>query len=535
MAYRLASIACAPSDMTACLQLGYAMLPRPAVTHQLLEQHLLRAATLLVQMESTRARLVSLEQEHRAILKVIANTQTQLNSLGVNRLPTEVISTVFELVSEAQEGAIIRLSHVCRDWRTIAFESPRAWSKLSADLSAPSNAPTAERALAYFERSGACPLDIRLITSTGQLSNPPNGIAGALHKCLSRWRSFSFTSSSSGLCSDFVKSLSGHAPMLQELNLVFQSVSRAHGDHPRLPSNFSVQAPVLEVLRLDGVGINLEWVATLRQLHTLELVQNTGSPLAYDSLIRALSGSTDSLRTIKIHARVSNLPQTSVAPISVPLVFPCLETLDLTLHTSPVASLLVDFEAPNLQSLSLQDIRVPSDRWCSLGIRSFLRQPALHLRRLRLCASGLDDEELLWVLKRMPKLESLEMINSTNSDAVLRALSKPIPPTSSTDAETWIVPSLNSMAIEQCHQLTGTALVDSIKARNTRSVDSPTLASLRRMRVQNCYQFERRHSVKLNKLSPSLQLDAAVSSFSFGLGGMRARSPHENTLGVPPS
>ncbi|KAG8738454.1 hypothetical protein FRC10_006830 [Ceratobasidium sp. 414] len=524
--------------MASCLQLsGYDVLPRPAVTatHQLLEQYLLHAATLLAQIESTRARLALLEQEHRAALNVIADVQAQLNSVGINCLPTEIISRVFELASDAQEGAIIRLSHVCRDWRTIAFESPRAWSKLLADLSAPSDAPTAERALAYLERSGACPLDIRLITSTGQLSNPPNGITGTLHKCLSRWRSFSFTSSSSGVCSDFVKSLSGHAPMLQELNMVFQSVSRAHGDHPRLPPNFSVRAPALRVLRLDGVGINLEWAATLRQLHTFELVQNTGSPLACDSLIRALSGSADSLRTIKIHARVSNLPQAPVAPISVPLVFPCLETLDLALHTSPVASLLADFEAPNLRSLSLQDIRVPSDRWCSLGIRSFLRQPASHLRRLRLCASGLDDEELLWMLKRMPKLESLEMLNSTNTDAVLRALSRPIPPTSPTDAEAWIVPLLNSMAIEQCHQLTGTALVDSIKSRNARSIDSPTHTSIQRLRVQNCYQFERRHSVKLSKLNPTLQLDAAVSSFTFGLGGMRARSPHENIIGVPSS
>ncbi|KAG9126966.1 hypothetical protein FRC07_001184 [Ceratobasidium sp. 392] len=516
---------------------AYDALPRPPVmvTGQLLEEYILHAASLLAQIESTRTRLMSLEQEHRVALNVIAHAQAQLNSAGVNRLPTEIISKIFELVSEAQDGAIICLSHVCRDWRAIAFESPRAWSKLSADLSAPSDASTAKRALAYLGRSGACPLDIRLITSTGQLPNPSNGITGALRKSLFRWRSFSFVSSSLGISSEFVKSLSGHAPMLEELHLAFQSVPSMHGDHLRLPSNFSVQAPSLRVLRLDDVGINLEWASTLRQLHTLELVQNTGNPLAYDSLIRALSGSASSLRTIKIHARVTNLPQLSASSVSVPLVFPYLETLDLTLHTSPVASLLADFEAPKLRSLSLQDIRVPSDRWCSLGIRSFLRQPGLHLHHLRLCASGLDDEELLWALKRMPQLESLEMVNLTNTDTVLRALSRPVLPASPTDTETWITPSLNSMTIEQCHQLTGTALVDSIKARNSRVADSQSHSPIRRLRVQNCYQFERRHSVKLSKLSPALQLDAVVSSFTFGLGGMRARSPYENMLGVPSS
>ncbi|KAG8770999.1 hypothetical protein FRC12_003916 [Ceratobasidium sp. 428] len=524
--------------MACCLQLSASdALPGPPVMadYQLLEQYILHAASLLGQIELTRARLSSLEQEHRNTLNIIARAKAQLNSTGVNRLPTEIISKVFELVSEAQDGAIICLSHVCRDWRTIAFESPRAWSKLLADLSAPSDAPTAERAVAYLERSGACPLDIRLITSTGQLSNPSNGIAGALRQNLSRWRSFSFVSSCLGLSSDFVTSLSGDAPMLEELHLGFQSVPSAHGDHPRLPSNFSVQAPALRALRLEDVEINLDWASTLRQLHTLELVQNTGSPLAYDALIRALSGSASSLRTIKIHARVSNLPQLSATSSSVPLVFPCLETLDLALHTSPVASLLADFEAPNLRSLSLQDIRVPSDRWCSLGIRSFLRQPALHLRRLRLCASGLDDEELLWALKRMPQLEGLEMVNLTNTDVVLRALSRPVPPASSTDAEAWITPSLESVTIEQCHQLTGTALVDSIKARNSCLVHSPIHTPIRRLRVQNCYQFERRHSIKLSKLSPALQLDAVVSAFTFGLGGMRARSPYENMIDVPPS
>lgn len=506
------------------------------VTHELLQQYMLHAATIFAEIEATRSRLSSLEQTHQTIMNAIANAKLRLASAGVNRLPTELISKVFELVSEEQDGAIIRLSHVCQDWRTIAFASPRAWSKLLVDLSAPANAPTAERALAYFERSGACPLDIQLITSTGQLSNASSDVAAALHKNLSRWRSFSFVSSSSGVCSEFVKSLSGQALSLQELNLAFQSgSSRGHGDQPRLPPNFSVQAPSLRVLRLDGVGINLDWASTLRELETLELIQNSGSFLAHDALLRLLSSCAKSLRTVKIHARVSDVPRFLAGSERSPIFFPHLETLDLALHTSPVASLLADFEAPNLQSLSLQDIQIPSDRWCSLGIRSFLRQPASNIHHLRLCQSGLDDDDLLWMLKRMPKLESLELLGSTNTDAVLRALARPLPTTLSTEAEAWMIPSLNNMAIEQCHQITGSALVESIKSRNTRAVDSESHTPIRKLRVRNCYQFERRHSVKLNKLSPALQLDAEVISFSFGLQGMRARSPYENVVGIPAS
>ncbi|QRV91449.1 F-box-like protein [Ceratobasidium sp. AG-Ba] len=525
--------------MAACLPLSaYDALPRiPIVlTHHLLQQYMQCAAALFAEIEATRARLASLEQEHQTVSSVISDAKAQLNSAGVNRLPTELISKIFELVSAEQDGAIIWLSHVCRDWRATAFASPRAWSKLLADLSAPANTPTAERALAYLERSGACPLDIRLVTTTGQLSNPSNGLAIALHKSLPRWRSFSLVSSSSGVYSEFVKSLSGQASSLEELNLVFQSdSSRAHGDQPRLPSNFSVQAPSLRFLRLDGVGINLEWASTLHQLETLELVQHQGSSLAYDALLRVLSTCAQSLRTVSIRARVSDVPRLAVGSERTPVLFPRLETLDLALHTSPVSSLLADFEAPNLRSLSLQDTRIPSDRWCSLGIRSFLREPASQLRHLRLCQSGLDDDDLLWMLKRIPKLESLEMLGSTNTDAVLRSLARPLPANVQTQAESWMVPALNSLTVEQCHQITGSALVDSIKARNTCAVDSSTHIPIRHLRVRNCYQFERRHSVKLNKLSPALQLDAEVVSFSFGLQGMRARSPFENTLGVPPS
>ncbi|KAF8609552.1 hypothetical protein BDV93DRAFT_503860 [Ceratobasidium sp. AG-I] len=517
--------------MESCLQVSdYAVLPRANVvaTRQLLEQYILHAAVILAQIESTRQRLSSLEIEHLAVQGIIADAQTHLDS-HINRLPSELVSKIFEIASEDQDGAIIPLSHVCRNWRYIALSSPRAWSKVLVDLSPSSNGPRVSRALAYLARSGACPLDIRLIANTGY----PSDVVPVLYKTFPRWRTFSFDCSNSEISSGVIKSLAGQAPVLEELRLVFEPTSRAHADSsPRIPSNFSVRAPSLRVLHLNGVGINLEWASTLSNLHTLELIQSSSHPLSYSALLRVLASCASSLRTLKIHGSVS-IPNGFFGSSSQsPLVLPALETLDLSLLASPIASLLLDIEAPNLRSLSLQDVRVPSDRWCSVGLRSFLRQPSSRIRHLRLCSSGLDDDDLVWAMQRMSGLETLELMNSNNTDVVLRALARPVSSDTPAETETWIAPSLHTVTMEQCHQITGTALVDSIKARNTRSFDSNTHLPIRHLRVQNCYQFERRHQVKLNKLTPVLQLDVAVSSFTFGQGGMRARSPHQNNIGA---
>lgn len=379
----------------------------------------------------------------------------------INRLPTELLSRIFDLASEEDNGAIIHLSHVCSYWRRTALSSPRAWSKIMADLSLRSGDPKIERTLTYLARSGACPVDVQFITSSNGSYDSSNGVMEALCSNISRWRSFSLHCSDQlqDVCSDVIASLNGRAPSLEELRLVFQPSSRAHGEHPHLPEGFLLRAPSLGRLHLNGVGANLVWIATLQNLHTLELIQNNNSPLAYSDLLYAISRCAASLRGLKVHATISSSSDFSGIVTQTPLVLPSLRTLDLILKTSPVASLLADIEAPNLESLSLQDVQNPSDRWCSFGLRSFLRQQAPRLRQLRVCSLGLEDDELIWVLTRVQGLESLEIIHSVNTDVVLRMLSQSIPDTA---AETWVVPALRTLTLEQCHQMTGKGVFETM-------------------------------------------------------------------------
>ncbi|CAE6534838.1 unnamed protein product [Rhizoctonia solani] len=498
----------------------------------ILEQYILHVATPShTELASQQPVSIDIREqtsfEHDAGLKVIEDVQKQIDSC-INQLPTELLSKIFEFVSEEQDGAVVQLSHVCSHWRRVALFSSRAWSKVMADMSPPANDPKVERAMAYLTRSGACPIDVQVIASHGDSYDPSNTVMDALYSHIPRWRSFSFHSSNSGVSNDVIKSLKGAATALQELRFVFQPGPRAHSEHPRMPTNFLVQAPLLRFLQLNGVAVNLNWLSSLQHLETLELAQNGNSPLVYGDLLRAVSSCASSLRNLKIHATISNAATSSVPRTH--LVLPSLQTLDLILQTSPMASVLGEIEAPTLEYLSLQDIRNPSDRWCSLGLRSFLHQPALRLRQLRLCSIGLEDDELVWALGRMQGLENLELIHSTNTDALLRSLAQPM---SDVTSESWVAPALHTLKMEQCHQITGTALVECIKSRNTGSLNLVTHVPIRDLRVQNCYRFERRHCVKLGKFTPHLNLDVAVvSSFRFGLGGMRSRSPHENVVGA---
>jgi hypothetical protein len=81
----------------------------------------------------------------------------------MNDLPTEIVTNIFRFVVWAspvpQAGVRWRLwlTWTCKHWRTIALEDPTIWSAIwFRDL------PPFERSLAWFDRAGDAPLDLRI-------------------------------------------------------------------------------------------------------------------------------------------------------------------------------------------------------------------------------------------------------------------------------------------------------------------------------------------------------------------------------------
>jgi hypothetical protein len=81
----------------------------------------------------------------------------------LNDLPTEIITNIFRYVAwsstDANAGIKWRLwlTWTCKHWRTIALQDPTMWNAIwFRDL------PPFERSLAWFDRAGVAPLDIRI-------------------------------------------------------------------------------------------------------------------------------------------------------------------------------------------------------------------------------------------------------------------------------------------------------------------------------------------------------------------------------------
>jgi F-box-like len=81
----------------------------------------------------------------------------------LNDLPTEIITNIFRYVAWSSTNANagvkgrLWLTWTCKHWRTIALEDPTLWNAIwFRDL------PPFERSLAWFDRAGVAPLDIRI-------------------------------------------------------------------------------------------------------------------------------------------------------------------------------------------------------------------------------------------------------------------------------------------------------------------------------------------------------------------------------------
>lgn len=81
----------------------------------------------------------------------------------LNDLPAEILTNIFRYVTwsstDANAGVKGRLwlTWTCKHWRTIALEDPTLWNAIwFRDL------PPFERSLAWFDRAGVAPLDIRI-------------------------------------------------------------------------------------------------------------------------------------------------------------------------------------------------------------------------------------------------------------------------------------------------------------------------------------------------------------------------------------
>lgn len=183
----------------------------------------------------------------------------------VDRLPSELLASIFMLGPEHDTEFPMVVSHVCSLWRKIAIYTPRLWCRISLDWR---EAMWKERIF----RAKACLLDVDLTSRTdgsGCLAFPDGDDA---HLCLSlitpyirQWRSLSLSfihyspflwnTTLSQLCSS-PNDHTVHAPWMQSLSLVYPG-----NDDTKEFTLFGGIAPCLSNVTL--VGIRLTWLPSL--------------------------------------------------------------------------------------------------------------------------------------------------------------------------------------------------------------------------------------------------------------------------------
>ena len=198
------------------------------------------------EQERVGRRIIEIEGE-------LVSLKTSFNSYSpVNQVPNEILSNIFALVANAipeelstylsdrESAKWLRVTHVCRHWRSIAMASGSLWSNI--------NFVTPELANAMLERSRSAPLSVQLFYNSPKFTNTLARILAQV----GRIQSANLT----GLMEKKVLSkFSKAAPILEDLVLQFAGYKPTN-----LPIDFLQEgAPKLRRLVVEGFGI-LQWV-----------------------------------------------------------------------------------------------------------------------------------------------------------------------------------------------------------------------------------------------------------------------------------
>ncbi|KDQ60129.1 hypothetical protein JAAARDRAFT_596663 [Jaapia argillacea MUCL 33604] len=411
---------------------------------------------LVSDIDGRIARLALLEEEVASLRRSI---EDDLVSIALHRtLPPEILGEIFSLAVDKDTWRFpITISQVCRQWRTIVHQYPRAWTLIRI------NRRSTLRLLRFWlGKSGVCPLTIEFDgTAVGcveyeELVWP---LINALVPHSSRIRSLTMAAHAH-LIETFLAKCSLDFRNLEEFNLKDYTWCRADVGHRSYDHSSAFQlAPRLLTASFYGCipDISPDTPFTFTPLTKLHLgFVRTSYPR-----LRQLLQSCTMLELLEL--RVECLLQPSSRGDEEVATLDHLQTLIVRSSQQRFEKRcfngvhpLAIIRAPNLSSIGLYDCSpvVEGRSLAEFVTNLMIRSDRPPVRRLALCASDWDGDSMSSCLDAMPLLEDLSFEDSVVDDECLQVLSSPS-----------LSPRLQILTLRRCHQVSGESLRSTMENR----------------------------------------------------------------------
>ncbi|KAF8631402.1 hypothetical protein AX15_002410 [Amanita polypyramis BW_CC] len=409
-------------------------------------------------IDSQMALLVRQRHELEAWLERAVRLQSP-----VHRLPGELLSSIFSTaVLYAGENPVMisTLMLVCRHWSDIVLNTPVLWAKVTI-----SQHHSLESIRRKLERSKSFPLEVVIdfrmdftISITEQATHAMDLLRPAL------WR---------------IKSLCIYVPNRQQAHAILH---RCQEDAPRLETlTINIQRSVQDGRSISTLppfnghtprlqsctftSFHFGWdLGLLRQLHVLKLdgYFNASAP-SPSTLVTVLCNCPEleelSLRNIS-YADAANCSVSTDDTGCSALSGKAAHLLRLTKASfcyadiSLVRHIMSQITFPNLSSLELGYLGNVTPVLNSVYNQALTRLP---LRRLRIDSCLFSELMLLNVLRRIPSLTLLELVDVEDASSnLMKVLSSPQP---------WVCPRLETLTLDGCTSIDWDSLRTVVESR----------------------------------------------------------------------
>ncbi|KAK7056878.1 hypothetical protein VNI00_002595 [Paramarasmius palmivorus] len=376
----------------------------------------------------------------------------------VLRLPSELLGSIFVIsvfgMGDDNPVMVGTLMLVCRYWADVVLDTPVLFSKISV-----SPHDSIERARRKLARSKSCPLDISInfgprmeytnkTTVTEQVVHAMDLIRPALW----RTRSFSLCVQNRPQAHAALSQCQEEAPLLESLTIqVHLPIQEVHYSNTLLPL-FKGRTPRLRSCSLTS--FNFGWdLRLVSRLRVLKLGGYLNGFAPSSSTLLGILRQCPDLEELVLR-NMSDVDSDPCYPISRPRASEDFDPPAITkiirlprlskvsFHSSGLVftrQIMSQLALPNLESLEI----------CWLGnvthILQLLYEQALTrlpLKHLRIESGVFSENQLVRLLRRVPSLKSLELVDTEDASPItLRALASPQP---------WVCPRLEILVLDGC-------------------------------------------------------------------------------------